>query len=715
MDYSNSLPLVLLAAKKTAAAGGLLAGWPSWVKTVIAAGVIGVVMLLILFLALYIYSKLYQRARSDEALVRTGKGGVRAVAGGGMIRIPFLHEIRRVSLQQYLIPIDRTGDEALIATDGIKADVKGTMYVRVGDEDEDIKQAAKTFEQITEDSINEMIAGKVTDAMRAEAMKLTYKDLHVKKQEFAEQISVAVKEDLAKTGLVLDSMAIESIQQCKINPDPEHMPMDVLEAAGVRRVVEVVEEAKEATNKIRREKQIAIQAVDVHTRKQALALAQEREFAEADQVRQVKEYKSEQDTAAKQKVFKQDEAAEAARINKEEMVAKRTEAKTEAIAVRVAQREQAERVALEQAAQAVAEATIEKEKAVETATIAKQKGVEAANIEKEKAVETATVEKMKAVEAATIAKMKVVETADVDRERAVAEAKEAEAMARAKQATAEALQKKEEENIVTVAETEQANRAKQVAVIKAQEEKTKEILEAEAERDARAAKAEAQAKEAMFRAKAERERAQGQADATKMEAQGAADARMAEATGEAEAIKTMAQGHADNVTVRAEADATAATLQAQAQTELAGALLEEGKAKAEAARLMIVADNEVADKLLLKEVAVAAIENAPAAIAAFMEPASAIGEIKVLQLDGLGGANGEGGAMQNGLPNMVANTLAQAAGMTPIVQQLLGFAKEAGLTDKAKEVGSALLEEVKEAAASNGSIKTVATETDVKV
>lgn len=625
-------------------------------STLIVAGAVAGGIIILGIMILVAYSRLFVRAKADEAIVRTGKGGMQAVAGGGMWIIPIFHESQRVPLRQMKIPIDRTGEDALVALDRICADVKGTMYVRVGDAEDDIKQAAKTFRELDESAINKMIAGKVTDAMRAEAMKLLYSDLHVKKQDFAEAIGEAVREDLKKTGLVLDTVAIESIQQVEV--DPANIPMDVFAAEGVRAIVAVVEKMKEETNRIRRGKQVEIQQVDVDTRKRALELDMDQKKAEADQDREVKDYEAQQATLAKQAVLEQQRIAEEAEIAKHEEVAKREIAKQKALAVEEAQKQEVDEVAKHKAAESIQTAEVAKNKAIETARIAKEKEVEAA----------------------AIAKQQAVETAEIAKQKAIAEAKEEEAQAKAKQAAAEALEETERQAVQTVTETAIADRAKQVAVLKAEEDARKEVIEAEADRDSRKAKAEGEAVEAEQRAVAARNEAQGQADA----------------------LKINAEGHANNVSIRAQADAEAATLQAQAKKELAAATLAEGEAAAESRRLLVEAENSVSTEILLQRAAIELIKVSPDLVREFMSPASAIGEVKVLNLQGLDGAsaNGNGASAHSGtshgLPGVITNALAQAAGLTPVVQEILGFVKETGLSSKLTDAKQQVVSDIRQ-------------------
>ena len=587
------------------------------------------------------YGRLYKRASADEAIVRTGKGGTVAVAGGGLFVVPFFHAMGMISLKQMLIGITRSGNNALVTGDKIRADVEGTMYVRVGDSTEDIIQAAKTFGEVNASEIDRLISDKVTDAMRAEAMKVSFLDLNMKKREFSEAIAAAVQQDLKKTGLVLDSVAITTIRQVEV--DPESIPMDVFEAEGVMNIVKIVEHNREETNRIRREKEIQIQRVDVAAREQALLLDEAQKQAEADQMQRVSVYEAEKQATANKEVLAQQRIAEEAAIAKAEDIARREIAKSKALALDLALKEEAEKVA-------------------QTRT--------------QQAVDQAEIDKMKAIESATIAKQKAVETAEIDKLKAVAQAKADEALARAARAEAEATEEGKLQAIKTVTEQAEADRDKQVAIIKAQEEAEKhkidadrdayvETRKAEGEKEARRARVEAEAIEAIELARALREEAQGRGDALRIDA----------------------EAHAENISTRAVADAGAAELQAKAKIELSRAILEEGKARAEAERLLVEARNQVSNHLVMQEVALAAIAKAPEAIGAFMKPAESIAEMKVLQLGGLGDvANGNAGGLNSGIPGMIASTLAQSAGLMPVIKTMLDFAKDAGLAEKAADL-----------------------------
>ena len=162
------------------------------------------------------------------------------------------------------------------------------MFVRVGDSEEDIIQAAKTFGDFSENAgsvILSNIENKVDGTMRAEAFKVTFHNLNSQKREFGEAISSSVQQDLKKTGLVLDSVAITTIRQVAVNAD--EFPSDVFEAEGVRNITEIVERNRKETNDIRRQREIEIQQRHMDARKASLDLDFQTKQAEADQVQSV--------------------------------------------------------------------------------------------------------------------------------------------------------------------------------------------------------------------------------------------------------------------------------------------------------------------------------------------------------------------------------------------------------------------------------------------
>ncbi len=163
-----------------------------------------------------------------------------------------------------------------------------------------------------------------------------------------------------------------------------------------------------------------------------------------------------------------------------------------------------------------------------------------------------------------------------------------------------------------------------------------------------------------------------------------------ETTAKAERQKTIeviaADAEASRQKIAAEASAVAALKDAEAMVTMANAVAKKGEAEAEARRKMVEAENALALKFVLRDVAFRAIDRMPELARELMEPAKAIREIKVLQTGGFaGGGNGASQPML-GAMSPVLRSILEAGAAYPLLRELMQFAKVDGktLTDKAQ-------------------------------
>jgi uncharacterized membrane protein YqiK len=454
-------------------------------NTIVFGGLVlgGVALLLTLFTVL---SRFYRRCGADEALVRTGAGGNKVVIGGGVLVYPILHQLLRVSLRSVKLSVERSGKNALVTADKIKANVTTELYIKVEPLAEDVLAAARSFGErnLDEHAIADLIEGKLTDALRSVSANQTFMALHANRKQFAERIQEVLAEELKKNGLTLENVSITAFAMV---PVKDLDPQDVFDAEGLRAITESVQTNREMTNKIQREKENLIQAQNVTARMKQLELDQAQKQAEADQGRKVSEYSAAQSAETAKAVYAQEQMRELAGLEKQRAVETARIEQEKAVAVALAAKQRAER-----------EALIEAEKGQQAAEIAKRKIIEAANIEKEKVVQAAEIDRQKALEAATIEKEKAVEVSRIGKQIAVTQSEEEKARAEAAKAIALAEEERAKQEITTVEVTAQANREKAVAVIQAEAEAQKKRIEAEArvvqaERDAEVARLTAEA------------------------------------------------------------------------------------------------------------------------------------------------------------------------------------------------------------------------------
>ena len=291
--------------------------------------------------------------------------------------------------------------------------------------------------------------------------------------------------------------------------------------------------------------------------------------------------------------------------------------------------EQEREIAVRRAEQeaSIAEQEAQKKREAEEAKIAAERDIKNEDIRKAQAVEQAEVERRKAIE-----------LAEQDRAIAVAEKSRAESEAKAEADKARAAAVREEESVITVRETERAERAKAVELIAAEEAAQKDAISL------------------TVAAEAEKQAAQDRAEAVRIAAEAEAEKQRLQAKGEADAKVLLAQAQEQQYKVDAEGT----------------------RAVNEAANVLSVEQVEMQVRLAL-------LKHLPDIIRESVRPMENIDDIKILQVNGLGGfsgaANGsegvsDGQTTQASLADQMVNSALRYRSQAPLVDGLL---KELGL------------------------------------
>lgn len=425
---------------------------------------------------LMIVAKLYQKTRANEALVRTGMGGMKVIKDGGAIVIPVVHQLVRVPLESIRLEMERKNADGLITGDKLRADIRAEFFVRVLPEDVDVMNASRSLGSKLANTaeVRGLVEDKLVSALRNAAAKKTLEELNSNRDSFMEEVVRIVTTDLKHNGLTLESVTISKLDQA----DPKALnPNNIFDAQGLRTIAEIVQTNETKRNELVREGERARTEQDVKTRQQVLALEQTQAEAEAGQ------------------------KAEIAKINAEKL--RETQEKEIAAA-----------------------------KAIELAGVEKAKALEVAEREKQKATEVAERSKQEAI---TQAEQKV-EVAKRAAEKAVAEAEADRAKAVALQAAAEAEAEEKRQSIKTVEVTAAAEREKRQKVIQAQAEAERTYVTAQrkADADAYATEKDAAARKAAADADAEAttKKAEAEAAAHRAKADAEASALESKARGE---------------------------------------------------------------------------------------------------------------------------------------------------------------------------------------
>ena len=181
----------------------------------IDGSVLAVIIPVIIIVLLFAYATSRVKvAGANEALVRTGGvfGGaptqLKVVRAGRVIVLPLVHKLGKVNLSARQINV-ALGDA--VTKQGIKVAVQGVATVKIGSDDESIRNAAERF--LGEESLLDSIVKNVLEgSLRSIVGTLTVEELNYDRQKFQQEVQGAAKADLATSGLAIDNFTIQAIR-----------------------------------------------------------------------------------------------------------------------------------------------------------------------------------------------------------------------------------------------------------------------------------------------------------------------------------------------------------------------------------------------------------------------------------------------------------------------------------------------------------------------
>jgi len=252
-----------------------------------------VIVLVALIVLIVVLARFYERATRETSLVKTGIGGRKVVMDGGTIAIPFFHEISRVNMQTLRLEVRRAGEAALITKDRLRVDVGVEFYVSVIPNADGIARAAQTLGNRTfhPDKLRELIEGKLVDALRSVAARITMDDLHENRGAFVAEVRESLGESLARNGLELDSVSLTALDQTPFSALDEN---NAFNAVGMRRLAEVIAKAKKERAEIDADAEVSVRKAAMLAAKQRLAIELEEQEAEISQVQRLETLKAAQ-------------------------------------------------------------------------------------------------------------------------------------------------------------------------------------------------------------------------------------------------------------------------------------------------------------------------------------------------------------------------------------------------------------------------------------
>ena len=562
-----------------------------------------------------VYKSFYKKAPADAALVISGGSKKRVVFGGTLVN-PITNIAQLISLNTLQLPVEREGQAALITKDSLRVDIQAEFYVKIEPNEQDVLKAVASLGEktLTPQAVNTLLEGKLVGVLRSVAATMDLQELHEKRQEFSDQVQEACLEDLEQNGFKLETVAVTNLDQTPLDALDENNRFDVVAIQTIKKEVEEkqTETAKiEHENKVRRETdrlkaELEIKQKEEETETEGLEVEKRLDFAQEEQSMEIATNKAKQERAVEAHKFEQLQAVEEARIKQEQ-------------AVKSAEIAQTQKIEMER---------IEQERQVEESEILQKQTVEIARVQQQQMVEEAEIKRSLSIEKAKIDQEATVKEADIERKIILLDKEREEKEAEAQNAILISLKEKELEAALI--------ELLQVSAVKARAEAAVETAEA-------IEKAERESKIELIRAEQE-------ADEKKI------------------AMEKNTDAEAYAVVEAAKAELEAAEVQAQAKRILAEALLVEAKAEADGEEALINSKNQAEPQVLVSDAVLALVEALPQVTSELMKPAERIESIRVLDLGGNSGGNGNSGGM-----NRILGSIINAGAAMPLLKELVNF------------------------------------------
>jgi len=198
-------------------------------------------------------SKFYIKVGPDEAIVKTGMGGMNVIIDGGALVWPVIHRYEKMDLTLKSFEIAREGSEGLICKDNIRADIKCAFFIRVDKTTEEIKEVAQSIgckRASVVETLRELFDAKFSEALKTVGKQFEFVELYDKRDKFKNEILKVIGTDL--NGYRLDDCAIDYLEQTRLellNPN------NILDAEGIKKITELTSTEKVKENHFTRERE----------------------------------------------------------------------------------------------------------------------------------------------------------------------------------------------------------------------------------------------------------------------------------------------------------------------------------------------------------------------------------------------------------------------------------------------------------------------------
>ena len=599
--------------------------------------IITAILLAGIFIAVVVYLLywLYQRSSKEVSFVRTGFGGEKVVLSGGALVLPIIHNSTLVGMKTLRLEVRRSGSAALITKDRMRVEIVAEFYLRVRPDEASVAAAAQSLGGRTMDAeaLKELVQGRFVDALGSVAAGMTMDEMQEERGRYVKAVKDLVENVLTHNGLEMEAVSLTGLDQADIGV---FNPSNAFDAEGLTLLTEQIETRKKRRNDIEQDTLIQIRNKNLETEKLSLEIDKESHYARLSQEQEVSVRRAEQRAVIAKDRAARDQEAEQAEIRAQEEIEKARILKEKAVEAEAALREARLTEEIEERRKHRNE--VEKETAIRIW----QKNLEAEkhylDVEKE-------TEFLRSEQKREITVYQAQQQAETARERAERERDAEEAEIRAQEAVEKARIARER--------TLELERIRQAEETERQDIQRRRILAIE-EKERAIAVAEKAREELDILITVEETRAR---EAEAMEkTTSVRETEAAERKKKIEMILASLQAERESLIMTTLAEAEKATAEERADADrfrsLAARLRYE--VDAEGKRLLNEAENLRSDASRRSALRMKLVEHLEGVIREAVKPMQSIGDIRILQVEGLPGMSGTipvaGGGHSSGDP-----------------------------------------------------------------
>jgi len=275
-----------------------------------------IVLIVAIAVAVAFLSRFYRKTSRDVAIIRTGFGGQKIVLSGGCLALPFLHKVDEINMRTMRIEVVRAGPKSLITEDRMRVDVELEFYLRVQPTIDGVATAAQAIgsKSLSPDGVRNLLEGRFIDAIQATAASLTMDSLHDRRAEFVRTIRESVRENLAHSGLQLESVSLTRMDQAAFASLDDN---NAFNAVGLRKLAEIIATSKKKRAEIEADADVSVRQTQLEAIKQRLTLSRQEEEAQIAQRLEIEKLKASSDADTARAREQSMVASESARIDRE--------------------------------------------------------------------------------------------------------------------------------------------------------------------------------------------------------------------------------------------------------------------------------------------------------------------------------------------------------------------------------------------------------------